>query len=174
MSSSAADDSKTTKRKKKGGKKTLSYLLMAILIISMTVVMEAGFLFILFGVLPTIIAFYADTTEERLGAATIACCNLSGVLPYVMPLQESNNSWAMLTQFLSDPMVWLHMYGMAGLGYILIRICPTLYRLGLHAIHTSLAFQVQQHQENMVKEWGEDIRVEGERGTTKNALVTTR
>jgi hypothetical protein len=145
-----------------------------LLILGLTVMLEAGFLFVMFGMLPTIIAYYADTTEERFGAVTIACCNLSGVLPYVMTLHGASNSWGMLTQFLSDPMIWLHMYGMAAAGYVLIRICPTLYRVGMHVVNSSLAFQVQQQQENLVKEWGEGIRAENEQHTAKNALTTTR
>jgi hypothetical protein len=171
---STTETVKTEKRKKKSSKGALSKLMMLVLIIGMTVLLEAGFLFVLFGMLPTIIAFYADTTDERLGATTIGCCNLSGVLPYVLTLHGASNSWTMLTQYLSDPMIYLHMYGMAACGYVLIRICPTLYRWGMRAINTSLAFQVQQQQENLVREWGEGIRSEGEQGAGKHALVTVR
>jgi hypothetical protein len=124
--------------------------------------MKAGFVLILCGILPTVIAYYADTTKHRYGVATVTCCNLSGVLPYVVELHYYGNNWAQLSSYLSDATVWLWMYGMAALGYLLVTGCPMAYRYGLQIINTSFAFQIQQKQDALVKEWGEDIRTETE------------
>jgi hypothetical protein len=154
---------KTASIAEKKAKKKVSFLPFFFLIpimLVLVVVMEAGFILILFGIIPTIIAFYADTSEERLKVATIACCNLSGVMPYAMDLHNAHNSWSTLTAMLSDPLIWLHMYGMAGFGYLLMRLCPMMYHLSLRAINRSLAFQMEQRQDALAKEWGEEIRSE--------------
>ncbi len=160
-------------KKKNKGRRFLSFFFLLPILLVLVVVMEAGFLLVLFGVIPTIIAFYADTSEERLKVSTIACCNLSGVLPYAMELHKSHNSWSRLTAMLSDPLMWLQMYGMAGLGYALIRFCPMFYQMGLRAVNGSIAFQMEQRQEVLVKEWGEDIRMGTEMESEQNALVVS-
>ena len=166
----APASAKKAKKAKKGRSLLPLFLLVPIMLV-LVVLMEAGFLLVLFGVIPTIIAFYADTSDERLKVSTIACCNLSGVLPYALRLHAEHNSWSRLTAMLSDPMIWLQMYGMAGLGYMLIRFCPMLYHTTLRAINRSIAFQVEQRQEVLVKEWGEGIRVDTEGSLERKTLM---
>jgi hypothetical protein len=145
---------KKEKKEKKGG---MTLVLMLPLFVVATVFMQATMVLILCGLMPMIIAYYADTSSERLQLSTIACCNVAGVLPYAVPLSQSGGKWEHLSYYVSDPMVWMVMYGMAGLGYVLIKICPYSYHAALKVSYASKAFQLQQKQDALVKEWGNDI-----------------
>jgi hypothetical protein len=165
---------KKEKKSKPAGRKKMPLWLIIPAVLILTVLLKGGFILILFGILPTIVAYYADTSHEQHGVATIACCNISGTLPYVMELNNAGNSWSQLSSYLGDPMMWMTMYGMAALGYGLIKICPMVCHYGLRVINTSLAFGVQQKQDALVREWGESIRTnttEIEEDASSNALV---
>ncbi len=148
---------KKTASPDKKKKRKVPFLLLIIACIVLIILLKSTFVLILMGILPTIVAFYADTSQTKLNGSTIACCNVSGVLPYVAELHEAGNSWSLLSHYLSNPSVWVIMYGMAGLGYVLVKGCPIIYHNILRITHTSKVFKIQQSQDALIKEWGEGI-----------------
>lgn len=127
------------------------------LMLIMIVALRASFVLILLGMLPSVVAYYAGKDENKISVATITCCNFAGALPYILDLTQNGNTWIRLSVMLSEPMVWVIMYGMAALGYMLVRSCPLIYNYALIVVNTSLAFQLQQKQDTLVREWGEGI-----------------
>lgn len=152
MSKKDTKDASSPKKRKK-----VPVLLLVPLVLILIVVLQASFVLILVGLLPTVIAYYADTTNDRLGVATIACCNLSGVIPHAVDLVLAGNKWNMLGNYVASGTVWLSMYGMALVGYALIRLCPMMFNIGALTVNTSKIFQLQQRQDSLIKEWGDKI-----------------
>lgn len=149
------------KKKQKQEKKGLGIFGMLGLLIAVIVLillLKSAFILVVFGTLPTLVAYYADTSHNSLGRASIASCNLAGVLPYVVELSVKGNDMQMLSNYLSNPNVWFVMYGLAALGYLLVKGCPLLYRYSLKAVNSSMVFQLEQKQDALVKEWGEDLK----------------
>ena len=140
------------------GRSILGSIGLVVAVIILIFLLRSAFILVVFGTLPTLVAYYADTSENRLGLASIASCNLAGVLPYVVELSVTGNSIQMLSNYLSNPNVWFIMYGLAALGYILVKGCPLLYRYSLKAVNSSIVFQLEQKQDTLVKEWGEDLK----------------
>jgi hypothetical protein len=122
------------------------------------VTIKAAYILIIFGCLPTIVAYYADKTEDKMEVATIACCNLCGVMPYVAEMASKGKSLSLMSHYVSNPNVWLTMYGAAAVGYGLIKFCPMMYRKSLKLINSSIVYQLEQQQEKLVRDWGDDIR----------------
>jgi hypothetical protein len=151
MSKKKSKDASSKKRRKV----PVALLIPAVLML--IVVLQASFVLILLGLLPTVIAYYADTTRDRLGVATIACCNLAGVVPHAVDLVLGGNKWNMLGHYVGSGTVWLSMYGMALVGYGLIRLCPMLFNIVMVTMNTSKVFQLQQRQDALIKEWGEHV-----------------
>ncbi len=148
-------------KKKKKDKKGVSiggiiFVLLALVIL--VIALKSTFVLVMLGTLPTIIAYYADRSEDKFALSCIACCNLSGVLPYVAELSIKGSSLTHLSDYLGSPRVWFVMYGMAAIGYLLVKGCPMLYRNSMRVINSSMVFQLEQKQEALVKEWGEDIK----------------
>ncbi len=143
------------KEKEKSSK--LSGILIFLLVFALIVFMKATFVLLLLGMLPSVVAYFADTTHDKMAVSTITCCNLSGTLPYVIELAQTGGEWSFLSYYLANGIAWMTMYGMAALGYLLVRVCPLAYNSILLVINSSMAFQIQQKQDALVKEWGEDV-----------------
>lgn len=153
---------KTSSRSKDNSAAPIPMYVLMPLCVLMIVLLKASFVLLLVMMLPSIVAFYADTSEDRMEVTTITCNNFAGCLPYVVELSVNNGEWPMLSFFLSNPTVWLASYGMAALGYLLIRVCPHAYHYALLALHTSIVMNIEHKQEALVNEWGEAIKHQGE------------
>ena len=122
------------------------------------VTIKSAYILVIVGCLPTIIAYYADKSEDKLEVATIACCNLCGVMPYVAEMASKGKGLTLMSHYLGSPHIWFVMYGSAAIGYGLIKFCPMLYRKSITIINSSIIYQLEQQQEKLVKDWGEDIK----------------
>ncbi len=150
-----------TKQKKTKGKSRIGRNI-AVGLIFLTCVLivtiKSAYILVLVGCLPTIVAYYADKSEDKMEVATIACCNLCGVMPYVAEMAAKGKGLVLMSYYLGSPTVWLVMYGSAAIGYGLIKFCPMIYRKSMGVINSSIVYQLEQQQEKLVKDWGEDIK----------------
>lgn len=152
-------------------------IILVLIMLAIIILYKAAFVLLLLGMLPTIVANYADTTSTKMGATkmgatkisvtkidatkmrvyTIFCCNLAGLLPYFIPFAQNGGSSEELIHRVSDYNMWIIIYGMAACGYGLIKLCPTIYHGFLRVSYASKAFQAQQKQDALLKEWGDDV-----------------
>jgi uncharacterized membrane protein len=140
---------------KKRGK--LLPIILAILAIAGALTLQTIMIFVLIGLLPSIVAYIVDKTDNRSVFQTVFCCNLAGVLPYVAQLLIAHAGAAQTFMLMGDPLPWLSVYSAAALGWILVGAMPLLLRGILGLIYEREATQLAKMQAQLVKDWGEDV-----------------
>jgi hypothetical protein len=146
-------------KQKKSKNKSMPMFLMLPLVLLMAVFLKAAFVLLLFGMLPTIVANYADNTTERMRVLTVGCCNMAGLLPYFIPYMVQGGDLGQLKFYMTDGKMWLVIYGIAACGYGFVRFCPSICHFFLRISYASKAFHLQQKQDNLMREWGDDLGV---------------
>ncbi len=146
---------KKLKEKKKSGFKTLPMIIVGLV---MAFFLQGSFILLLVGMLPTIIAYYADTSERRTTFRIVMACNLSGTLPFMTELVMRSNSTPLLLQYLTDPTVWLFMYLSAGIGYMLIKCMPHIAEFCYEVSNATRISRIQSLQNRLIEEWGPEIQ----------------
>lgn len=122
------------------------------------VVSGYAFIFVLFGMLPTIVAMTIDRRVTRSASNTIGAFNLMGVMPYLIQLWNSSDVSQEAQHILTDVYVWFYIYSAAALGWIMIWIMPQIWaNIVISRAHNKVA-QLEQAQEKLVEEWGEEVR----------------
>jgi hypothetical protein len=149
------DKNKDKKVKKRG----LPIYLWLPLFLLLAIFLKASFVLLLFAMLPTIVANYADNTDERMRVLTVGCCNMAGVLPYFVPCMMQGGDLEHLKFYMVDGKMWLVIYGIAACGYGLVRICPSLCHFFLKLSYAGKCFHIQQKQDALLREWGDDLAV---------------
>ncbi len=120
-------------------------------------VLRTGFMFLIIGIMPSIVAYYMDVSAERYTFKTIFACNLTGMLPYIAKLLEHGPSSAVLQSVMGDANSWIIIYGSAIMGWLLIKICPMLAQfLVLGVSHTQIS-TIEHVQKKIEGEWGQEV-----------------
>jgi len=150
-----AKKNKANKEKKKGGFKTIPALIVGLLL---AFFLQGSFILLLVGMLPTVVAYYADTGRHRMVFRIIMACNLSGTFPFLCELVLRHNSTSLLLEYLTDPTVWLMMYLSAAIGYILVKGMPYLIEFFYDLSNATRIARLQSLQNRLVEEWGPEIQ----------------
>lgn len=112
----------------------------------------------LIGLLPTIVLLLADSSprkESRLSA--MFAFNLCGVLPFLTRLWDDGPSLDNLLRHLGDVMVWVVMYGAAGVGSAMLWICPIFAAAILQWLNQEKAAKLEKQRSRLLEEWGEPL-----------------
>ncbi len=131
-----------------------------VLIILGTVLTVAALpLFLLFaaGMAPAAIAALVDTHPRRYLARAVAATNLAGMVVPVLALYDIGVNLPGAQHVLSDPQMWLIMYGAAALGWLLDFFMPAVARVIIDMRADQLQSQLEQRAAQLVKEWGEEV-----------------
>ncbi len=147
---------KTEKEIKKKSKRT-TFLIILISILCI-IFLRTGFIFVVIALLPTIVAYYLDTTSSRAKFHTVFACNLSGLLPRIAEmLKEGNQSSSYTTEMMSNSMHWLTIYASAGFGWLLVFATPLFAQFIISAFNQGKISHFQSVQDRIIKEWGPEV-----------------
>lgn len=154
-----AKKGKTGKNKKapekKRGIKTVPMIIIGLIL---AFFLQSSFILLLIGLLPSIVAYFADTSKGRTTFRIVMACNLAGVLQFLTELVMQHNSASLLLQRLTDPSVWLVMYLSAAVGYILIRGMPFIVEFCYEMSNAARIARIQSLQNRLIEEWGPEIQ----------------
>ena len=154
-SEAAKPASEAKPAKKKGGGKTKLLLILGSLLAMGF--FRTGFLFIVVALLPTIIMHYVDRSRLRYKFKTIRACNVSGLLPFIAEMIKHGPTSSVLERIMSDPLSWMIVYGASLFGLLLVRITPHIAHAFISQFHSSQANSLKDHQNNIEKEWGDEV-----------------
>ncbi|WP_245835310.1 hypothetical protein [Thalassospira mesophila] len=148
--------------KKSGGLSFFAILVMAVLLFMVAL---PTFITLVVGLLPSLLAFMFDRHRGRYLVRCVFGLNFSGVAPYVMELwQDGEQSMAMATHQLLDPMTMTIMYGAAGLGWLIYLVMPPVVANVLNLTAQRRAMELRQQQRDLIQVWGESLISEIEKG----------
>ena len=81
-------------------------------------------LILVFGMLPTLVAFIIDRSPRNYTMYCVGGMNFCGVFPYLLDLWTGNDDFSAATEILTDVFSLLVMYSGAGFGWMLFMAIP--------------------------------------------------
>jgi len=112
---------------------------------------------IAFGMLPGMVAFIVDRTEERSATFCVGGLNLCGVFPYLLELWTEDHSLEMASSQLTDVFVLAVMYGGACMGWMLYLSLPPVIASFIQVMAERRLQQRRKTQSDILKEWGNEV-----------------
>ena len=140
-------------------------LMLYLVCLGLMAVLRTGFLFVIMALLPTIVAYYTDTSKERYAFKTIFAMNLAGLLPSLGRMLRVGASSALLQSTMGDATNWLMIYGAAMVGWLLVEICPMIAQVLIIGLHQTQIGRLEKVKKKIETEWGAEVmQVASERG----------
>ncbi len=121
------------------------------------VFIKSTFLFLLIAIIPSFAAYYGDLSETRRYYQSVIACNIGGMASYVAQLMANGNTWNGFENMATDMQTWLVIYSYAGLGYLLVWLCPIIAEMIIELSQQSKIMRLEAMQKRLVHEWGPEI-----------------
>lgn len=109
------------------------------------------------GLLPTLVAFFTDTSPRRYSFMTIGFMNIAGVAPFVVALWQRGHTVEESLRIMSQPITWLVMFGAAAIGQLLLyTIPPFVTMITANRLENRLEM-LKEARKKLVEIWGEEV-----------------
>jgi hypothetical protein len=138
--------------------KYILWLLIGMISLALIVFLQSGFIFVLFGLMPTIVAYFVDVLPGKHVFKCVFACNLAGMAPTFADVLQSDSLGATLQTLMADPLLWFIVYFSAGGGYILLWVCRTITHVTVTISADSKIESLKKQQEELIEEWGPLIK----------------
>ncbi len=110
-----------------------------------------------FGMMPTIVAYFVDPTEQKHAAFCVGSINFCGIFPYVMEIWAGDHSIDQAISILSDAFKLFVIFGTAGIGWLIYSGIPPLVSTMLLLRAQRRVEQLKEIQQDLVREWGPEV-----------------
>ena len=120
--------------------------------------LQAGFIFIVFGLMPALVAYFVDGYEGKPTFKCVLFCNMSGMLPTFNDVLRSESAAATMQNLMGDAYTWFLVYGGAMCGYGLLLFARVLTQIAFTVADQARIDILTKKQEQLVQEWGEDVK----------------
>lgn len=141
--------------KKAGG--GLQLFLLGLAVIGMAVFAAPTCALMVFGMVPSIVAYVVDRGTRPMLAFTIAPLNLAGLMPYLLTLWNGSDTMPTVVHMLTDVYVWLVIYLAAGAGWLLFIGMPTIVTVALERSLDHRKGKLQSLQNKLRTDWGAEV-----------------
>lgn len=115
------------------------------------------FLLMAAGLVPSGVAAIVDRHPRRFLARTVMATNLAGMAPAVMSLWHLGINLDGAEHVLSEPIMWLIMYGSAGLGWLIYIGTPFFARALVDHRADQMQHRLEKRADLLIEEWGEEV-----------------
>ena len=130
---------------------------------AVTVIMSLpSVMLILFGLLPTFVAYVVDKTPQKNAAFCVGGINICGVLPYLIDLWIGENSMDEAIKTLTDVFALVVMYGAAAFGWMLFQSLPPIVGAFITVLAQSRVSSLRSIQRKLIEEWGDGVALSQE------------
>jgi hypothetical protein len=157
LAASADRELKKSMKKKRGKMSAKNKILLIVVSLLMMSFLRTGFIFVIIGLLPSIVAYYIDVSVERYTFRTIFATNLCGMLPYIERMLQQGPSSTVLQSVMGNANNWFIIYGSALIGWLLIEICPLVAEAMIKGFHQTQIARINHVQKKVESEWGSEV-----------------
>lgn len=110
-----------------------------------------------FGMLPTLVAFIIDRSEQKSATFCVGSINFIGVFPYIMDLWIDNNTLDAAISNVTDLFAMLIMYSASAFGWLLFMAMPTVVASFVTVLQQRKVAQLRGQQKELMEEWGAEV-----------------
>ena len=123
----------------------------------LTVFVPPAALLTFIGVMPTVAAWIAETSERRGIATAVGALNLAGVGLAVYFFVLGGTDPGRLARYLATPSVWVGMYGSAAIGWGLFMTIPPIVLAADRYKRRQRLNELRRFRRKLTDEWGDEI-----------------
>jgi hypothetical protein len=114
-------------------------------------------LLLLFGMVPSLVAYIVDRGGRPIRAFAIAPLNLAGLMPYLLDVWTSRQPMPVVVHHLTDVFVWFVVYMAAGAGWLVSLGMPSLVALALERSLDRRKAKLKAVQARLRADWGAEV-----------------
>lgn len=150
------------------GKGTILGVIIGIVFALMAVILLPTTIVILVGLVPSAVAFFVDTSRERLLGSTVLCMNIAGLLPAVLRLWKQGHTMDMAITLISQPSVLVVILVSSGVGWLLYIYMPQFVsKLARKRAEVRIR-TLERLQGELIEQWSKAVA-----GTSAQAALTS-
>lgn len=110
-----------------------------------------------FGMLPTLVAFIIDRSEQKSATFCVGAINFIGVFPYIMDLWIEKNTIDAALNSVTDLFAMLVMYSASAFGWLLFMAMPAVVASFVTVLQQRKVAQLRGQQKELMEEWGAEV-----------------
>lgn len=137
------------------GRSNLTWILVTLTFL--LVIAGPTMIVLFFGMLPTLVAYIVDRSEQKSATFCVGSINFIGVFPYVMDLWLKTNTMDAALNNVTDLFAMLIMYSSAAFGWLLFMAMPTVVASFVTVIQQRKVAQLRAQQKELIEEWGAEV-----------------
>lgn len=141
-------------KKKRSG--AVGGLLIIIIGLALAVWMKTAFILVIIWMLPALIAYYVDLSDNRYYFLCVATCNITGALPYIAEIMMSGNTSVAFIRAIK-PEHFFNIYLAAFAGYVGIWVFPHVAEILIEYSTNNKIARLHNSQQKLLEEWGGEI-----------------
>ena len=160
----AAETRRTSQRRgrrppNKNGGGSFQLFVLGLGFIGMAVFAAPTCVLLVFGMVPSVVAYVVDRGKRPMQAFTIAPLNLAGVMPYLLQLWASpgNAQMVVVVNLLTNVYVWLVIYLAAAAGWLIYLGMPRVVVLILQSSLERRKRKLKELQSKLKADWGPQV-----------------
>lgn len=122
------------------------FALLAVVLLPTTVVIAVG-------LVPAAVAFFVDSSRERLLGSTVLCMNAAGVLPAVLRLWKQGHNMDTAIQIITQPIILTVILVSSGVGWLLYIYTPQFVGKLVRKRAEMRIRALEKYQKELVDHW---------------------
>lgn len=127
-------------------------ILVALLVISLPTV-----LLLLFGMLPTIVAWVVDRSQQKYAMFCVCGMNFSGLFPFLTDIWFKTHSTDAAVAILTNVFDLMVIYGAAAFGWMMFIAVPPVVTQFISVMLQRRVTTLRAQQQKIIEEWGEGV-----------------
>ncbi len=133
-------------------------LWISITIIALAILAAPTVIFVLVGMVPTIVAFIIDRSRKRYATICVGGMNFSGVFFFLLELWfGGDHTIAHAMGILSNVFALAIIFSAAGFGWLLFLAIPPVVATFLTVMAQRRVAHLRTRQREIIEEWGEEV-----------------
>jgi hypothetical protein len=141
-------------RKKSGG---IMGVIVAVMLAIGAVMLLPTTLIVVTGVIPMAVAFFVDSSKERMLGPTVTFLNFAGLLPLLVKLWQQGHTVDNALSILAAPHMMLLILIPSSVGWLLYNYVPVMVSGIVRRKAEARIRALERDQEKLVEEWGASV-----------------
>lgn len=122
------------------------------------------------GMVPTLVAWVCDRTEEKYATFCVGGMNFTGIFPYILELWTKNNTVSAALDLFADVFSLAVMYGAAGFGWAIFLSVPPVVAAFINVMAQARLKTLKASQEIIIEEWGPETENDAQKVILKTPV----
>ncbi len=128
-----------------------------LIVVSMLVISLPTVILLLFGMLPSIVAWIVDRSKQKYATFCVCGMNFSGVFPFLSDVWFKDHTTDAAVNILTNVFDLMVIYGAAAFGWMMFIAVPPVISQFISAMLQRRVTTLREEQQKIIEEWGEGV-----------------